>query len=196
MKIKPKDKAGGVVVELGPREAQLPSSTSDKADASPPAFRLKRILVPVDFSDCSRKALQYAIPFARQFGGELTLLFVVQPYPSVPDIGPLDAESTQEAEEHLEAVCKTVDPEVPCKPVLRTGNPHLEIIDAAKELDIDLIIISTHGRSGLEHVLLGSTAEKVVRHAGCPVLIVREHEREFVVGESDGTANAEAEAKP
>jgi universal stress protein A len=70
---------------------------------------------------------------------------------------------------------------VPSRAVVQTGNPELAIVDAAKELGIDLIILSTHGRTGLSRVLLGSTAEKVVRHAGCPVLIVREHEHEFIV---------------
>jgi len=68
------------------------------------------------------------------------------------------------------------------------GDPAIGIIAVAKELKIDLIILSTHGRTGLERVLLGSTAEKVVRHAGCPVLIVREHEHEFVGGPAAASA--------
>jgi len=92
----------------------------------------------------------------------------------------VDAELVQAAKSELHTLRRTVDDEVPSEAVLRVGNPHVEIIEAAEELGIDLIILSTHGRTGLAHVFLGSTAERVVRHAGCPVLIVREHEHEFV----------------
>ena len=66
------------------------------------------------------------------------------------------------------------------KIAVRPGRPATEIVEAARELAADLIVIATHGRTGLQHVLLGSVAENVVRHAPCPVLTVREHEREFV----------------
>ena len=68
---------------------------------------------------------------------------------------------------------------MPFNAVVREGEPHSEIVAAAEELATDLIVLSTHGRTGIAHVFLGSTAEKVVRHAGCPVLIVREREHEF-----------------
>ena len=64
--------------------------------------------------------------------------------------------------------------------LVRTGAPTEEIVNAAKKLPADIIVISTHGRGGLKHVLLGSVAERVVRHAPCPVLVVREHERDIV----------------
>lgn len=184
MKIKPIDKAGGVVVELGPKETQLPPQASGTAAANPPVFQLKKILVPVDFSACSKKALQYAIPFAKQFSAELTLLYVVQPYVPVAGMTEMTVvvgESAQDAQKNLQALQKMVGDAVPSKTLVRTGNPYIEITCAAKDLDIDLIILSTHGRTGLEHVLVGSTTEKVVRHARCPVLIVREHEHEFIV---------------
>ena len=180
MKFKPADKSGGVVVELGPKESQLPVVSPEQAPAPLPAFKLKKILVPVDFSDCSRKALRYAIPFARQFDARLILLHVVQPYPRAPQMSTVDAELIQPATDELQTLRRTVEKEVRSETVLRVGNPHVEIIEAAEELGIDLIILSTHGRTGLAHVFLGSTAERVVRHAGCPVLIVREHEHEFV----------------
>jgi nucleotide-binding universal stress UspA family protein len=66
------------------------------------------------------------------------------------------------------------------EPIIRLGTAHTEIVRIARELGIDLIILSTKGRTGLAHVFLGSTAEKVVRHASCPVLVVREHGRDFV----------------
>jgi nucleotide-binding universal stress UspA family protein len=69
--------------------------------------------------------------------------------------------------------------------IIRIGQPASEIVDVAQELQSDLIILSTRGRSGLAHVFLGSTAEKVVRHAPCPVLVVREKEHEFINGYPD-----------
>lgn len=148
-----------------------------------PVIHLKKILVPVDFSKASKKALQYANSFAGQFGAELTLLHVIQPAVTAPAFDTLPqelAETTEDAERSLADFRSTVDDGILTKCLIRKGSPHMEIIDLAKELEVDLVVLSTHGRTGLSHVLLGSTAEKVVRRAGCPVLIVREHEHEFI----------------
>jgi nucleotide-binding universal stress UspA family protein len=171
MKVKPSAKNHGVVVELGPEEAQMPAAN---------VFSLKRILVPLDFSDCSKKALQYAIPFAKQFEAELTLLSVVEPYPAVPEMAPTDFETIADTRRGLEELRETVTNAVQAKTMVRTGAPETEIAYAAADIGADLIIIATHGRKGLTRMVLGSTAEKVVRHAPCPVLIVREKEREFI----------------
>jgi nucleotide-binding universal stress UspA family protein len=149
------------------------------------AFALKRILVPMDFSDCSRKALSYAAAFAQQFQARLTLLHILEPYVPVPELSIVAPESIEgqmreTAERELRAVQQALGEEICAKTVMRTGTPFVEITEAARELGSDLIIISTHGHTGLAHVLLGSTAEKVVRHAPCPVLVVREREHEFV----------------
>jgi nucleotide-binding universal stress UspA family protein len=173
MRTKPASKTGGVPLERGPQKEALPGGL---------VFNLKKILVPVDFSDCSKKALQYAIPFATQFDSELTILHVVQPYPAVPEMAPVDVETLQDGRHRLEGLRETIGTAVRSTTSLRTGEPHLEIAEAARELGIDLIILSTHGRTGLAHMFHGSTAEKVIRHAPCPVLIVRESEREFVSG--------------
>ena len=152
-----------------------------------PVFQLKKILVPVDFSDCSKKALQYAIPFARQFGAELTLLHVIEPdvvLPAAETLPQFIAESPEAAQRSLEDLRETVGADIPSKLIMRKGIPHIEILEMANEIGTDLVILSTHGRTGLSHVLLGGTTEKVVRRAGCPVLIVREYEHEFIkVGE-------------
>lgn len=177
MKFKPTRKTGGLLVELGPRESQLPLHAQAEGLAVP-RFTLNKILVPVDFSACSRKALHYAAPFARQFGADLTLIFVLQSYPPTLELAEIDP--TAEAEAELEDLRKSVSHIVRTETVLRRGEAYREIVGAASELEIDLIILSTHGRSGVARVLLGSTAEKVVRHAGCPVLVVRESEREFL----------------
>jgi universal stress protein A len=182
MKFKPTNR-GGVVVEMGPQEEQMP--------AQPAAvFRLRKILVPVDFSEHSRKALEYAIAFAKQFGAELNLVHVVRPYPVGPEMAPVDIESVQDAKSELEVMRKQVAETVYCQTSMRTGDPCLEIIDAAKQLDVDLIIISTHGRTGLAHLVLGSTAEKLVRHADCPVLVVRREEHDFIPVQTATAAKA------
>jgi len=191
MKIKLNDKEGGVIVKLGPNEPQLTPVNSGEGEALLPLFQLSRILVPLDFSDCSKKALDYAIPFARQFGAELTLLHVVKPYPPIAEMGPVDPETLQDEQTNLEALRGVVGTAVPAKTFVRVGDPDVEIIQAAKDHRIDLIILSTHGRRGLNRLLLGSTAEKVVRQAGCPVLIVRENEHDFIVsGSTNMTENA------
>ena len=173
MIVKPASKSGGVLVELGPQEKQLPTEAL-------PEFKLKRILVPLDFSDCSKKALQYAIPFAKQFNAELMLLHVVEPYPAVPQMELVDVETIQDSQVDLETLREMIGSDVRCSSEVRTGVPHVEIVQEAKQKRIDLIILSTHGYKGLSHVFLGSTAEKVVRNAPCPVLTVRLSEREFV----------------
>jgi universal stress protein A len=191
MRFKPTRKAGGLLVELGPRESQLPLQ-AEAEGLVVPRFTLRKILAPVDFSACSKKALYYAAPFARQFEAELTLVFVLQSYP--PPVELADIDPTAEAKAELEDLRKSVSHIVPTQTVLRRGEPYREIIRAASELQIDLIIISTHKRSGVARMVLGSTAEKVVRHAGCPVLVVREDEREFVGQETRSVGEGKAES--
>jgi nucleotide-binding universal stress UspA family protein len=165
MKIKPASKSGGVLVELAPEESQFPTQTP---------FNLKKILVPVDFSDCSKYALQYAASFAKQFGAELQLVHVVEPYPAVPEMYPIDVESLQDGKAQLDTLRESLGEDVRARVSLRTGQPYNEITQAAADGQADLIIISTHGRKGLTRMLLGSTTEKVVRQAPCPVLVVRQ----------------------
>ena len=187
MKFKPSNHGAGVVVELGPRESQLPAETATPGAPAGPVFKLKQILVPVDFSKCSEKALAYAIPFARQFGAELTLLYVLEPYLPVPEMAATDVEAMQlQARKGCQQALAKIHESVPAglvsKAELRLGNAPYEIVQAAKAFGTDLIILSTHGRTGLRHVFLGSTAERVVRHACCPVLVERGEEHEFVAG--------------
>jgi universal stress protein A len=185
MKVKPSKAPGNVVLELGPEDERILSKNA-AGSGSAALFKLKKILVPVDFSDCSRKALQYAIPFAKQFGASITLLHVVQINFVGGEFGSIDYPLLEN--ELKEGRAKLLDRllqeeirnDIPADASMRIGQPLSEIIKAAKELEIDLIIISTHGHTGLKHVFLGSTAESVVRYAPCPVLTVREHEHEFV----------------
>ena len=150
---------------------------------------LKRILVPTDFSKFSQNALSYAIALADKFGAELYLLHVVQNLgvmiPDmvnvVPPIMPSNEQMTSAVREALGKVIKDNKLErFKTKPEVRLGTPFYEIIQFAKETGADLIVMGTHGHSGLAHVLLGSVTEKVVRKAPCPVLTVRHPEHEFV----------------
>jgi nucleotide-binding universal stress UspA family protein len=181
MKVKPTKHTGEVVLEVNRGDEPLLAS-----GATAP-FRLKKILVPIDFSDCSKKALQYALPLANQHAASLTLLYVV---PTVSyaageyggiDYVPIEADMRANAEKELaklavDEVRNTVDTET----IVRTGSPGRVIVEAAKSLPADMIVISTHGRTGFKHVFLGSVAEDVVRQAPCAVLVVREQEREFL----------------
>jgi nucleotide-binding universal stress UspA family protein len=147
-------------------------------------LKLKQILVPVDFSESSDKALRYAAGFAQQFRSRITLLHVIQPMVYPADFGypptvvdTLDQAVRIQIEERLTALASQGPAKM--ETLVRLGQPYFEIVAAAKDLNADLIIISTHGRTGLTHALLGSTAERVVRHAPCPVLTVRQREHDF-----------------
>jgi universal stress protein A len=149
---------------------------------------IKRILYPTDFSDCAKTAQEYASAFADQFQAELHVLNVLvdvkmmMPEPgsalSLPQNYLLDL--ITEAERTLARVLP--DAAKPGRTVvrtMRTGNPYMEIVKYAEAMEIDLIVMGTHGRGGLAHMLLGSVAEKVVRQAGCPVLTVRPMGNQF-----------------
>jgi universal stress protein A len=142
-------------------------------------FRAQTILVPLDFSESSRSALKYAWSLAQHSGGKLILFYSNEPV-ATPDFAyhPLmkpPAEQAVTAEQELKLICEqeAIDPERIARIVVRSGRAYTQITDTAKSLDVDLIVIATHGNTGLKHVLLGSTTERVVRHAPCPVLVVR-----------------------
>ncbi len=188
MKIKPAKRSGNVLVESGPADDLLLERSERFGAEEKAPFKLKNILVPIDFSACSKKALQYAIPFARQFNATLTLVHVVQSnylpggeFSGGYDFARAEKELRESGGQQLaKLVLEEVDESVPVKTVVRSGPPVQEIVAAARELESDLILLSTHGRTGLKHVFLGSVAENIVRLAPCPVLVVREQEREFV----------------
>jgi len=148
---------------------------------------LERILVPTDFSDHSRQAIKYACELAKRFGAELHLLHVVQPLtthvsygPPIPDAELLPRE--QPAREVLDALAEPgLDDVSRVERSVLTGTPFVEIVRCAKHKDANLIVMGTHGRTGLVHALIGSVAEKVVRKAPCPVLTVRPDGHQFVM---------------
>ncbi len=155
-------------------------------DRSTSLPKLKRILVPIDFSEPSLKALRYAVPFAERFGATIYLVHVIESSFFIADVQNVvlampQPELVENARKKLLSLAdREIEELVPVSIEVRLGRSFDQIAAAAKELDVDLIIIATHSYTGLKHVLLGSTTERVVRHAPCPVLTVREQEREFV----------------
>lgn len=164
------------------------SAPDDLAEGSPAPsghgqtpLRVARILVPFDFSDSAHAALEYAACFAEQFKASLVLFHVVEPsvvsehyLQMTPVLDETNAHLVEGARERLVKVCgRKIGNRLPCEVLVRIGRAPSEIVDTARALGVDLVIMSTHGHSGIKHALLGSTAEKVVRHAACPVLTVR-----------------------
>jgi nucleotide-binding universal stress UspA family protein len=150
-------------------------------------INLKTILVPSDFSECSDAAVRYGIELARKFGATLHLLHVVQDPATqvwaadefaVPMLEVVD-QWQKDAQVRL---AKAIPAEDRAKTVVTSAiaSPFPEILRYAAANDIDLIVMGTHGRGGVSHMLLGSIAEKVVRRAPCPVLTVRFPQHEFV----------------
>jgi universal stress protein A len=153
-----------------------------------PALHVQKILVPIDFSTPCNKAFKYALGFARQFGSQIVMIHVIEPAP-VAGLEPLADEGmprTQDelalAEEKMQALADASprDAHLRITSGIRRGVATHEIVEAADELDVDLIIMATHGVRGWKHFGLGSTADRVARAAPCPVLVVREREREFI----------------
>ena len=184
MKAKPTNRTGAVTLELSRRDEPLLDAATRTAIRSP--FKLKRILVPIDFSDCSKKALQYALPLAKEHEAAITLLYVVAPAYGAGEFGGIDYAQLEasmkdgRAKELAKLALDEVRGEVSTDTLVRVGSPTLEIVEMARSLPADLIVISTHGRTGLKHVVLGSVAEHVVQRAPCPVLVVREREHEIL----------------
>ena len=148
---------------------------------------LKRILVPTDFSVCSDAALKYGRALTEAFGATLHLLHVVQDPYTQPwaaeafptPLGEMLAQWEEQARQRLATLLPEGDRTGAAIATI-VGSPFYEIVRYATEQQIDLIVIGTHGRGPLGHMLLGSVAEKVVRKAPCPVLTVRHPQHDFV----------------
>ena len=184
MKTKPTSSSAGakliVTDKAGRKKASAPA-----AQMTPTQFQIGRILVPIDFSEHSQKALRYALAFAHQFGAEVTLVHIVEQmvYPGdwmYPPLAVTDF-ATEKREEMISRL-QSLDAGsgVKTQHIVRIGRAWQEIIEIAQEMKSDMLILATHGYTGLKHVLLGSVAEKIIRHAPCPVLTVRPDERDFL----------------
>lgn len=154
---------------------------------------VKNILVPTDFSDFSKLALDYAVTFAKTFGAKIIVLHVtpereldairqVSPY---FDPGKLEGFLEQRQLEDRKRLDEFIPSEskkgIEVEAIHKVGIPFVEIIRIAKQKKVDLIVMTTHGRSGLSHAIFGSVAEKVVRKSACPVLSIRPPEHTFAM---------------
>lgn len=141
----------------------------------------EKILVPIDFASHSAAAVELAVDLARRYEARLTLVHVYEPvdYALPPGYVVYTPEQlsrmTAELEKRLHATCREVEAESgrPVEPRLLQGPPALVIIDLAQDESYDLIVMGTHGRTGVGHWLMGSVAEKVVRAAPCAVLTIK-----------------------
>ncbi len=161
--------------------AKFKMSEANKAE--PEILRLQRILLPTDFSGCANFALPYAAAIARAAKATIVCVHVVEPV--VPAVGytglaepmpiaDISGQLEDSAERQLPKLaeceeCVGLDVEE----IIVHGDPAAEIVRVAQEQEVDLIVISSHGRTGLGRMIFGSTAEAVVRHANCPVLVVK-----------------------
>ncbi|HLE40158.1 MAG TPA: universal stress protein [Nitrospirota bacterium] len=150
-------------------------------------MQIKTILYPTDFSQGARAAMDYAVSLASDYQARLILLYVIQDISIAEWYIPSAISATDLVEDMQKSAWKEMDKwgaEASAKvknvekAVVR-GVPFVEIIKTAKEKNADLIVIGTHGRTGIDHMLFGSTAEKVVRKSFCPVLTVRIAGKEF-----------------
>jgi nucleotide-binding universal stress UspA family protein len=164
--------------------------TEVKRSGMPSMIQIKKILVPTDFSEFGQQAIRYGCEFARRFSAQLTLLHVVEDiYPIYPEPGMLYPSVGDDMAELQDAAKKAIDrlpgnqlaTGIDISREIVVGTPFLEIIRYARESETDLIIIGTHGRTGLIHALMGSVAEKIVRKAPCPVLSIRPEGHGFVM---------------
>ena len=147
-------------------------------------IELKHILAATDFSESSADAIGYACALADKFDAELHLLHVLEAHASSTPVFVGGLALSPRVQESREAAEKALGQVAPARKAVRAtvaGPAFLGILGYAKDNDIDLIVLGTHGRSGLAHVMLGSVAERVVRKASCPVMTVRHPKHEFAI---------------
>jgi nucleotide-binding universal stress UspA family protein len=163
------------------RIVEPPATTPERKR---PSLAIQNILVPIDFSIHSKNALRYAISMAEQYGATLHLIYVIEPtiYPADLGFGQvvmpgMESELRVKSEEEMKMLIETeIGHKASADAVVRMGKPHQEILQEAQERNIDLIILATHGHTGVEQMLFGSTAMRVVRLAKCPVMTIRPEE--------------------
>ncbi len=143
-------------------------------------YVVKNILVTTDFSDFSTAAVEYASSFALLYGAKIHLIHVMEPGPVVGvrnvelNAATMSAELEATAQEEMRKfVYWRLKNNTNLEQVILHGDPHREIVRYAQEHEIDLIVIATHGRTGLAHMLMGSVAEKIIRLSPTPVLAVK-----------------------
>ncbi|MHC4140190.1 MAG: universal stress protein [Planctomycetota bacterium] len=148
---------------------------------------LKKILCPIDHSDCSKEALKYAVSFAMKDEAKLYLLHIIDIRSFSEGLDamskPIPDEETLEQlrTKLLDCIPEDIRDDMDVEATVIQGIPFAEIISTAKEKEIDMIVIGSHGRTGISHMMMGSVSEKVVRKAPCPVLTVRQPGHKFVM---------------
>jgi nucleotide-binding universal stress UspA family protein len=149
----------------------------------------KEIITPTDFSEYSLRALDYAIEIADKFSAHLTIIHIIEPMLQAADLTwtTIDYEDLNKAhkESAQKQMDKIVNERIPkgieVDASILFGKPFLEIVKTARDQNADLIVMATHGRGAISHLLMGSTAEKVVRKAPCPVLTVKHPKQIFAM---------------
>ena len=149
---------------------------------------IKNILCPIDYSVYSEKALEYAIEFAAKYQAKLYLIHVldIRIYdmndPDLYNVSIVDKDTIDRLKERLlRCIREDIKEKISVEAVVVQGVPFTEIIRAAKEYMADLVVLGTHGRTGLSQAIMGSVAERVVRKSPCPVLTIRHPEHEFIM---------------
>lgn len=151
-------------------------------------IKLKNILCPIDHSECSKEALKYAVSFAMKDEAKLYLLHVIDIRSFDKDMEIMDVKMPDDEDtierlktKLLECVPEEIRSDMQIEAMVVRGIPFAEIISIAKKNNADMIVMGTHGRTGLAHIMIGSVSEKVVRKAHCPVLTVRQSDHKFVM---------------
>ncbi|MDT8317310.1 MAG: universal stress protein [bacterium] len=148
---------------------------------------IKKILLPTDFSEGSEAAVSYALSLAGKYGAHIDVLHIIHEYGDMTDFyvphisfDVIEKGMEDAARSNMENFCReNIEGKATFEIHTRKGTPFLEIIEAARELKSDLIVMGTHGRTGIDHILFGSTAGKVVRKSSIPVLTVRREGKDF-----------------
>lgn len=151
-------------------------------------FNVKKIIVPTDFSKLSFTAFDYARSLAKQYNAKIYLMFVMEKMPPFLAVRSLDVDEKQvlahmedEAKKELRETAELLrgDSDLEVESIFKKGVDYEEVVKFSEEAKADLIIIATHGRTGILHTLLGSVAEKVIRYSKCPVLVTTPSEEDL-----------------
>jgi len=173
------------IVRYSPCPVLVVHPKARNGKSAKPGLNFGKILVPIDFSDCSMKSLEYAKTLARQFGSKLVLLnsvalqyFITSDEYARYDLPLLMQQAEKASRKQMRDLIEKTDWNgIEVESSLQIGHAGQQICARALEHGADVIVTSTHGTTGFKHILVGSTAEYVVRHASCPVLVVPSHER-------------------
>jgi nucleotide-binding universal stress UspA family protein len=153
-----------------------PTGTEERRAPTP--IQCKQVLVPIDFSTCSLDALEYGVQLAKDCGASMTLVHILEPVAYGLDLilRQAPARDQEEAGRQLKSLVNTIQAHgVPLQDMIRGGLPADSILETVRAVDADLVVMGTHGRRGISHIMRGSVAEALLRRASCPVLALKNH---------------------